>query len=163
MISGPKIYFEKTLQGSNIKDIQKAVEEYVASKVGTATESEPAPATEETTEGKKVAVREFFFKEGIIQASIPTGDTLELTMPSFKISDLGTDGSGITGEVLIKRVLSEVTKVVLAQTKEVGASAVKELLENPAEAEKIIKDKIKGGEKSLDKLKDGLGGLLNRK
>lgn len=162
LISKPKIFFEKTISGSNIKDIQQAIEKYVAANTSGST-TEETPAGKEAGASKKVAVREFYFEEGIIAATIPTGDTFELTMPSFKLENLGTDGSGITGEVLLKKVLSEVTKVVLAQTQEIGASTVKEILNNPAEAQKIIEEKLKDGEKSLDKIKEGFGGLLNKK
>lgn len=163
LIANPRINYEKTLRGSNIKEIQQAVEKFVGTSTNPSTEEAPVDG-EAPAAVKKIAIQEFIFEEGTITASIPTGDTVELKLPSFTISDLGTDGTGVTGEELIKEVLSRISAAVLAQTKDIGANAIKDALSNPENAKQIIEDTLKkGGSDSINSLKEGFGGLLNRK
>lgn len=150
-ITDPEINLEAGLHGTNLKQIADNAKSFAAqqtSKVeGKSAESKPAPAADgKPQKSVKLQVNELLITGAKLSASVAgvvPGANAKATLPDIKLTNLGSDSSGISA--------AELTSLVLH---EISTEAAK------ASAGGSLKNLIQGGESKLGT--GGLKGLLGK-
>jgi hypothetical protein len=169
-VRGAQINFEgNPIGANNLMKIMGNVKAVSGSSAPAGTNA-PAPATAaNTAPGKKLEVDHFLITGAQVHASL-TGlvtKDLTVTIPEIELNDLGKGNDGITAAELTQVILSKIT----AQTLETLASSVTQLGKDMAEAAKnAAQDTVNNalqntgiaGTNSVNKLKQGLGGLFGK-
>jgi hypothetical protein len=109
-INGPKISYEKTLQGSNLKDLQNNIKAFTQSLPG----SGGTPTEDATNDSasdkpaKKVIVEDFQIKGGRVNAGV-LGLNIEIPLPTLSFENIGAeDGPSFAeiGDQIIQEILN---------------------------------------------------------
>jgi len=155
IINTPEISYEKTLTGSNVKDLLKNVEAFTGPKTE---ETAPAPA-EDSGAKKQVVIRKLVIEEGtVFVGALGVGQTVKL--PRIEMTDIGEGGERMTMAEAINLVLSKVLTNIgpaIANAGELSKEAANAL--KTQGLEKIGQAGEKAGE-AVDKATEGLKGLF---
>jgi hypothetical protein len=110
-IKEPKISYEKTMKGSNLKDLQNNIEAFI----NKLTDSDSEPAVDEnkanTKQPKKVVIKDFKVEGGKVYASL-MGVGMEIPLPDIAFKNIGAkDGPSFKemGSELYQSILDSVT------------------------------------------------------
>ncbi len=168
-LRSPEITFEgNPLGANNLKQIMDNVNPATA----TADKSTNAPSSATPAEKKaarKLQVDDLLITGAKVHANLTglVNRELTLTLPEIHLINLGQDPDGITAADLTQKVLSTIT----AETIQTITTSVSELGKNAVDAAKgaaqdavnnALQNSSNAAGASVDKLKKGLGGLLNR-
>lgn len=149
-IRQPAISYEKTLTGSNVKELQKNIEAFT----GPREEAEEAPEAEAAAK-KQVVIRKLIIEDGTIYVgALGVGQTVKL--PRIEMDDIGEEGSNITLAEAIDLVLSKVLTNIgpaIANAGELGKQATEAL--KTQGLEKLDQGAEKAG-KAAEKASEGL-------
>jgi len=105
LIEAPEFSYETKLITSNVKELLKAVEQATG---GPPPEPEAAPAEEEGSTERLIAVKRFILKGG--KVTIGAGPSaVTVPLPDLELNDLGTPEKGLTSRQLALAVTREVT------------------------------------------------------
>lgn len=157
-IRQPGISYEKTLTGSNVKELQKNIEAFT----GTGDPAAPEPAPE-TGAKKQVVIRKLIIEEGTIYVgALGVGQTVKL--PLIEMSDIGEGGENITMAEAIDLVLSKVLTNIgpaIANAGELGKQAAEALKTQGLEKMNQASDKAgKAAGDAVDKASEGIKNLF---
>ncbi len=174
-VRAPEITFEGNPLGANnltkIMANVKGTTSATPAAAGSPAET-PAPATAPAGEkkpGKKLEVDDFLIAGATVHANL-TGllsKQVTLTLPDIHLTNLGTGADGITAADLTQRVLGEITAQTI-QTLISSATQMGKDLTGAAKgaAQDAVNNAVQnagmGGSNTVNKLKQGLGGLLGK-
>jgi len=123
-IRQPGISYEKTLTGSNVKELQKNIEAFTGPKDPAA--PDPGP---DTGAKKQVVIRELIIEDGTIYVgALGVGQTVKL--PRIEMNDIGEGGDNITMAEAIDLILGKVLTNIgpaIANAGELGKQAAEAL------------------------------------
>jgi uncharacterized protein involved in outer membrane biogenesis len=165
-IMAPDVSYEKTLRSSNIKELQKNIEEFTGPKADEP--DDPGAAA------KKLVIKELIIEDGtIFVGALGVGQTVPL--PRIEMTNLGEDGtSANVGEVLnevLGKVLGSVGPAI-ANAGELSKQAVKALKTQGLEKADQAADKAKqaagdtmkkadeAAKKASESVSDGIKNIL---
>lgn len=109
-IKEPKISYEKTMKGSNLKDIQENVEAFINNLTNNNNAPEASPS--ETKKPKHVIIKDFKVEGGKVYASL-MGVGMEIPLPDIAFENIGAkDGPSFKemGNELYQSILNSVTE-----------------------------------------------------
>jgi uncharacterized protein involved in outer membrane biogenesis len=165
-VRAPEITFEgNPLGANNLSKIMDNVNAVTGSGANAgANAPAPAPAGEKKP-GKKLEVDDFLITGATVHANLTglVNKEITVTLPDIHLTDLGKGTDGITGADLTQKVLGEIT-----------AETIKTLISSATQLGKGMTDAAKNalngavqntgltGSNSVDKLKNGLGGLFGK-
>ncbi len=118
-ITGPEVWYQKTLTSSNIGRLLEILEEKYPADDSKKKDKKDKP--EDEKEGKPVVIDHFLFDEGYIGSNLFLGKKIPLL--KIELNDLGKDGAAMPGQIavlLVKNILSSVVSLVT----NVGGAAV---------------------------------------
>ena len=118
-ITGPEVWYQKTLTSSNIGRLLEILEEKYPADDSKTKEKKDKP--DEKKEGKPVVIDHFLFDEGYIGSNLFIGKKIPLL--KIELKDIGKDGAFMPGQIvviLVKNILSSVVSLVA----NVGGAAV---------------------------------------
>ena len=145
-IMAPDISYEKTLRSSNVKELQKNIEEFTGPKADAPEDPEAA--------GKKLVVKELIIEDGtIFVGGLGVGQTVPL--PRIEMKNLGEDGTSAN----VGEVLNEVLGKVLASIGPAIANAG-ELSKQAVEALKT--QGLEKADQAADKAKQAAGDTIKK-
>ena len=109
-VNAPKISYEKTMKGSNLKDLQDNIKAFIAKIPGTAstTEASEEPKSDEEPSPKKIIIEDFQIKGGTVYAGL-MGVGLEIPLPTIAFENIGAkDGPSFAemGDQIIQEILN---------------------------------------------------------
>lgn len=148
VVQSPEITFEGGLGGNNLSTIMDKVN--ASAKAGGTASASAAPAKP----AKKIEVDDFLITGAKVHVSLtePVAKEMTLTLPDIHLTDLGKGADGITATDLTRRVLGAIT-----------AATIKAVASDATNIGKDIgKDVQNLGSGGVDKIKQGLGGLLGK-
>lgn len=153
-VISPEISFEGGLSGNNLGKIMENVN--ASAKTG-AKPSNNGAAPAASQPGKKIEVDDFLITGAMVHVRLTDlgGKEMTLPLPDIHLTDLGKDSDGLTPADLTRAMLKAVTTATI---KAVSASAT----DLGKGVENLGKDAAGGAVKSVDKIKKGLGSLLNQ-
>ena len=113
-IMNPKISYEKTLKGSNLKELQKNIEAFIANLPGANTMEtiEDTEASKDAKPPKKVIIKDFKVEGGTVYASL-MGAGLEVPLPRIEFANIGAkDGPSYAemGKEIFNKIIDSVAK-----------------------------------------------------
>lgn len=111
-INGPKISYEKTLKGSNLKDLQNNIKAFIQSLPGAGGENIEGTPSEPASDkpAKKVIIEDFQVKGGTVYAGL-MGVGIEVPLPSLSFENIGADDGPSFAE-LGDQIIQEILNVV---------------------------------------------------
>lgn len=142
---GPEITLEGDLTGNNLMKLLNNVR-------GTSNTETKTPGPKDPGGSKNIQVDDFLLSGGRLnlQTSLLGGQAASLAIPEIHLTALGQGPRGITAaeltELVLKEILEKATQVATAQLS--------------GKVSDVIKD---GASKQVEKLGEGLGGLLKKK
>ncbi|EIQ01761.1 hypothetical protein OpiT1DRAFT_00336 [Opitutaceae bacterium TAV1] len=143
-IDQPEFVYEKSLTGSNIKDLLAQIEKNTG---GTSPAETPAPDGSGAGPAKKFIVKSFRLQNA--KVTLALGDrTAEVSLPTVSLNDLGVKEGGITSDQLASTVLKKVLADVTTAAVDGLANMARSVVSNPATAEESVqqaKDNVKKG------------------
>ena len=148
-VEAPEVTFETDLKGNNLSKILANLQ--AATGGG---ESQPT-----TSKGasKKLQVDDFLIRGAKLHVSVSTlGQSATVPLPDIHLTALGTGPDGISAAELAKRVLQAIEKeAVQASTGAIAGLA--------KDAAGLSKEAGKAASSEVDKVSQGIGGLLKKK
>jgi hypothetical protein len=144
VVQSPEITFEGGLGGNNLSTIMDNVNSGSKAVVKASPTGAPAPTP------RKYEVDDFLITGAKVNVNLTDfgGKQLSLTLPDIHLTDLGKAADGITATDLTRSVLGAIT-----------AATLKEVEKNAAKLGGDVKNL---GGAGVDKIKQGLGGLLGK-
>lgn len=164
-IRQPAISYEKTLSGSNVKELQKNIEAFT----GPSDPAAPDPAPDAGAK-KQVVIRKLIIEDGTIYVgALGIGQTVSL--PRIEMEDIGEEGDNITLAEAIDMVLTKVLGNIgsaLTGVGEMGTQAAEAIKTQGLEKLDLTKEKAgdaasKAGEAAgdaVDKASEGIKSLF---
>lgn len=148
LIKAPEITFEGGLGGNNLSQISENVDE--STKAGTA-------ASTNTTAGKsakKIELDDFLMTDAKVHVSLTGmgGKETTIVLPDIHLTDLGKGSNGLATTDLTRAVLDAITSATIKAVSDTASKLGKDV---STEAGKAAAD-------SVNKIKNGLGGLLGK-
>lgn len=146
-VESPQVTFEGGLSGNNLSQILDNVNSSGKSSGTLSTNAAAQPKSE-----KKFEVDDLLISgaKADVMLTSPIQRQVSLTLPNIHLTDLGTDGDGITAADLTQRILSAITTTTIET---VGKDAVN-LDQNAATLKQA-------GQNAAGQLKNTVQGLLN--
>lgn len=165
-VRSPEITFEgNPLGANNLTQIKANVDATTAAMGVTSTNTAAAAPSGPAKPGKKLEVDDFLISGAKVHAQL-TGlinKQITLPLPDIHLTDLGKGPEGITPAELTKEVLSQVTTATVAAVAQSVANLGKDAGKAAqAAAAGILQTSTNAVGRSVDKLKQGLGGLLGK-
>lgn len=150
-VQAPEITFETDLRANNLSKILDNLE--AATGGGGATTN-----SAQSKANRKLEVDDFLISGGKIHVSLTTlgGQSATVPLPEVHLTDLGKGPDGITAAELTKRVIQAIEKEAV----QASSGAVSDLAKS---ATGLTKDASKTATGAVDKLGQGIGGLLKKK
>lgn len=145
-IEAPEIALERANGTTNLQQIQKNIAE-ATSGSGEAPVEEEAPPAEEAGEPIKLIIDEFVLSDAKVTVAV-MGQNQTLTLPTLRLTDLGSAKGGVPADEIAKEVMSAVVAAVSQAVTQIGMDA----LSSP-EGMNDLKEKASGI----------LGGFLKKK
>lgn len=158
-ISKPAVFYEINKAGaSNIKELQKNIEQSTSGAGEAAADSEP-----ETSDsgGPKVVIRTLVIEGGTIDAKVAAleGKPLSAELPRIQLNGIGEKSGGATGAEVARQVMNAIIARVGPAVVNLGLE--KYVGKSLEEAKALLDDKVgeQLGESLGDKAKEGAEGL----
>ena len=154
-ITGPEVWYQKTLTSSNIGRLLEILEEKYPSD-GSKEKAKDKPETKKG-EGKPVVIDHFLFDEGYIGSNLFIGKKIPLL--KIELNDIGKDGAFMPGQIvilLVKNILSSVVSLVTS----VGGAAVDTVGDVGKAAVGIVGDAGKAAAGAIGGVAKGIGSLF---
>lgn len=114
IIQKPKISYEPSLQGSNVKRLMENIEAFTGPKDATAT----APETK-TSPGKQVVIRKLIIEEATVYVGL-MGVGQTVSIPRIEMDNIGEEGQRLTVAEVIDLVLTKVVQSIGSAIKGAG-------------------------------------------
>lgn len=121
-IDGPEITYEKKDESSNLLQIAKNVQTFAGGQTSEEESSEEAEAKDSSD--TKIRIDRFELREASVRAGTIKDKTLELTLPTIELTDLGAPDGAAPAEVsaeVAKTVTGRVTAAVTKKFLALGA------------------------------------------
>lgn len=148
-VEAPEVTFETDLKGNNLSKI-------LANLQATTGGGASQPATPKSA-SKKLQVDDFLIRGAKLHVSVSTlGQSATVPLPDIHLTALGTGPDGITAAELTKLVLQAIEKEAV----QASSSAIAGLAKD---ASGLTKGADKAAAGAVDKLGQGIGGLLKKK
>jgi hypothetical protein len=152
-VVNPEITYEKSVSGDNFKTILNNVDK--ATRAG---ESSKKPSATEDGKGKKLLIRTFIVRGGVVNLALPMlpGKNVGAPLPDIHVKNVGQKKEGVTPA----RAFEEILAVLYRQiTSPVVIAALNERLRVVAPGMELLGSDAKGGleafgEKAKEKLED---------
>ncbi|MGB0184539.1 MAG: hypothetical protein ACPF9Q_03830 [Opitutales bacterium] len=125
-INGPKISYEKTLKGSNLKDLQNNIKAFIQSLPGAGEEKIEGTPSDPASDkpAPKVIIEDFQIKGGTIYAGL-MGVGIEVPLPSLSFENIGADDGPSFAEIgdqIFQEILNVVGPALQNSTEFLGDS-----------------------------------------
>ena len=154
-ITGPEVWYQKTLTSSNIGRLLEILEEkYPADDAKKEKKDKPE---EKKAESKPVVIDHFLFDEGYIGSNLFIGKKIPLL--KIELHDIGKDGAFMPGQIviiLVKNILSSVVSLVT----NVGGAAVDTVGDVGSAAVGAVGDAGKAAVGAVGSVAKGIGSLF---
>ncbi len=154
-ITGPEVWYQKTLTSSNIGRLLEILEEKYPADDSKKEEKKDKP--DEKKEGKPVVIDHFLFDEGYIGSNLFIGKKIPLL--KIELTDIGKDGAFMPGQIvviLVKNILSSVVSLVT----NVGGAAVDVVGDAGKAAVGVVGDAGKAAAGAVGSVAKGIGSLF---
>ena len=157
-VDAPEITFETDLKGNNLSKILANLQAATGSADNAPSTPTPADKSKQAKAGKKLQVDDFLITGGRIHVTLTTLGTQSATvpLPEIHLAALGQGPEGITTAELAKRVIEAIEKEAI----KASSATVADLAKNATALTKAIGTNATG---TVDKISQGLGGLLKKK
>lgn len=137
-IEAPEIVFERAQGTTNLQQIQRNIEEAIGP---------PAPEEEPPAEpGKKLSIEEFVIENAHVTVA-GFGMSRDLSLPTIRLTELGTEEGGVPPAEIAREVLQALTREVIRQGQDLGM----QFLQDPEGSLKEVQGQ-------LENLRDQAGG-----
>jgi len=154
-INAPQVTYELGSNGSNIDAIQKNVESATGGSGGSSSSS--------SSEGPKLIIDNLYVRNGKIRISAPMmgGKTMDASLPTIHLKDIGRDSGGASPAEVAQQVLAEVTGSVGSTVGQLDLSAVTGMAEKAAgEAAKAMEGATQGAGDAVKGATDAASGAM---
>ena len=144
-ISGPRITYEHSTNGSNIDAIKKNVDSYLGTGKGSSEKKSGGEG------GKKLIVEKLSILNGKanVSASILQGKTMSVDLPNIVLKDIGKSKGGATPGEVASKVIDSLQKNINGAVKHLNLDQVKEVVGSVVSGAKDMLEKGTSGTKDL--------------
>ncbi|RMF96715.1 MAG: AsmA family protein, partial [Candidatus Schekmanbacteria bacterium] len=157
-IDRPLINYEKKGNTDNFNAILSNIEKKIASK-GSKEGGNHSQDEKSQTKEVKLLIRDLILKNGKVSLTMPLlrGKPIEAKLPDIHLTNIGSNGSGVTPEKAMKIIID-------ALIKNLKSPDITQMIDNNLKKiEKNLKSLGKGNKKGANKIKDKLQSLFRNK